>query len=41
MSAIQVAELLAALAKRARTATGLSQTAFAERYQIPLSTFRQ
>lgn len=32
---------IAELAKRARTATGLSQTVFAERYQIPLSTFRQ
>jgi putative transcriptional regulator len=31
---------IAALAQQAREATGLSQTAFAERYRIPLSTFR-
>jgi putative transcriptional regulator len=31
---------IAALAQQAREATGLSQAAFAERYRIPLSTFR-
>jgi putative transcriptional regulator len=31
---------IAALAKRAREATGLSQAAFAERFRIPLSTFQ-
>lgn len=31
---------IAALAKKARAATGLSQAAFAERYGIPYQTFR-
>lgn len=31
---------IAELARKAREATGLSQTAFCERYQIPLSTFQ-
>lgn len=31
---------IAALAKAAREATGLSQTVFAKRYGIPLSTFQ-
>lgn len=31
---------IAELAKKAREATGLTQTAFAERYKIPLSTFQ-
>lgn len=31
---------IAALAGKAREATGLSQAAFAERYEIPLSTFQ-